>query len=385
MLLESIFLGEQTAQCYTEGIDYSPPKDAVNSEMFNEYFFSGTYPLAGNYSVLDDENTPMMVEGIDIENCDGASIADSLDNEKKSYAGSLNTCDRTSASTSKSPTNSPKLRHLNKAFPVHLEAATRSHLQQSNQVSPSNRCDTERTREQDILSTPIDDVELENKILARLAVRTIDRSLPVVIEEWEALPQIERAILLSYFESIYGNSLATTDTTCSFMLLESIVSRPLKIKRNEELLKKTVKKINGLMSKTFVDLNNLHHLEKEELEDIIFGAYFGQMAIESNLTNIFSSSLAFSQKSFITIVVNQRYAEDFEAIISTMYMPDFLKTRHDKVTKSIAFIRERLDVSYEHTNQGVSTDHIKRAPWSLNEIEAGIKLCQTLISRSKLY
>lgn len=384
MRLENLILREQTAQSYSEGIEYSPPKDIVDSEMFRIFFASGSYPLTGNGLEKDSLTISSTVDAKDIESCEVASMADTLEAEKKSDYGSLKTCAHTLASTSKSPTQGDHPIQLTKRTPNLLKAGNFSQYQLSNQISHTSRAKTEFISENEIFLRSFIDIELSNKNLAKLAIKIVDRSQPVTVEEWKALSQQEKVTLLSYLENIYDVNISDVHCPCTRELLEYILSQPLKAKRNEEKLKKTVKKVNSMIIKAFVGINNLQHLPEKDLEEAVFGAYFGDKTKGGNTINIFSSQQPFSQKTFGKVMSNHRYAEDFETIINTLYIPDFIKSRQKQVYKDMAFIRKKLDGNHENIDS-ILNDAIKRTPWSLPEIIEGVELCQTLISKSKLF
>lgn len=384
MRLENLVLREQTAQGYSEGIEYSPPKDIVDSEMFRTFFANGSYPLARNDLEKVSLTFPSIVDGSDVESCEVASIADSVETGKKSDYGSLKTCAHTLASTSKSPAQGDNVSQLAKRTPNLSKAGDFSQYQLTSQISPSNKANTEVISENEIFLRCFIDREISNKNLTKLAIRLVDRSQPMSCEEWKSLSQQEKATLLSYMEKIYDVDISGVQNPCTRELLDYILSKPLKAKRNDEKLKKTVKKVNSMITKAFIGINNLQHLPEKELEEAVYSAYFGNKTKGGNTINIFSSRQAFSQKVFGKVVSNQRYAEDFETIINTLYIPDFLKSRQKQVYKSIAFIRRKLDGHHENIDT-VLNEAIKRAPWTLSDIVEGVELCQTLISKSKLF
>ena len=383
MLLETLFLGEQNAQTYSEGIEYSPPKDAVDSAMFNEYFNGGSYPLTGKATGEAQEDTQCIVDAEVTDRAEVASISDSQESEKKSDSGSLLTCAQTASSSNKSLNIDIQKRQLSKRAPEMSETCSWNKLQLSGSMTPSDK-GSSHCQEKDMLLASLDISEASNQKLVWLAIRIIDRSSPILSEEWNNLSAQDQSVLLSYMENIYGIHLTSKKGISALEMLNALMESPAKAKRNEEKLKKTVKKINSMMTTTFVVINNLHHLTEEELEEIVFGAYFGQMAMEGSTTNIFSSNHAFSQRAFSKILGNHRYAEDFETILNSSYIPEFVKSRQEKIHKSINFIRKKLYASQEQAEHAISTDLIKRAPWSLSEVLEGVNLCQSLINRAKL-
>lgn len=384
MLLETLFLDEQTAQTYSEGIEYSPPKDAVDGAMFTLYFKDGSYPLSGKMAEEKGRDTHMILDRDEGQKAEVASDADSLDAEKHSDNGSLNTCDQTNSTSARSMNVDIKKGQLTKRMPHSSESSSWNNYQLSGSESSSVKA-SHPISVKDIFLHSLISSELSNQKLAWLAIRIIDKSSPILAEEWDIFSQEDQSVLISYMENIYGTRLTSKHNKDALDQLNGIMVKSPKNKRNEEKLKKIAKKVNSMMTQTFVSLNNLHHQTGDELEEIVFGAYFGQVAMEGSTTNIFSSNHAFSQKAFSKIVSKQRYAEDFETVLNTSYIPEFIKIRQEKVLKSIAYIRKRLFADQEQQESTITNDLIKRAPWALSEVLEGVKLCQSLINRSKLY
>ena len=380
MLLETLFLRDPYAQTYSESIEYSPPKDAIDSAMFNTYFNDGSYPLAGQIAEEQREDTQIMMDIEAAEKAELASTSDSQEMDKKSDAGSQRTCAGTATSRSNmSPKVNIQKRQLSKRGPEMSETNSSIKFHLSGSISPSHER-TAHFQEKDILINS----EISNQKMAWLSIRVIDRTSSILEEEWESLSYQDQSVLVSYMENIYGVHLKSKQGITALEKINNLVDSPPKAKRNEEKLKKTAKKINSMIANTFVAINNLHHFTEEELEEIIFSAYFGQMAYESNAINIFSSKLAFSQKAFARILENHRYAEDFETVLNTSYIPEFIKCRQEKVLRSICFLKKKMFTNQDQIENAISNDLIRRAPWSLSEILEGVNLCQSLINRSKI-
>lgn len=382
MLLETLFLAEQSTQTYSEDIEYSPPKDAVDSVMFIEFFADGSYPLSGKMAEDQSNNTHLKLTDETEDKGETSSASDSQDTEKDSEYGSLNTCDQTASSSTKSPNMGTHKWNLCKRKPELSETSSLSKLQLSGSTSPSGS-GISHDQEKDMFLMSLATTENANKKLTGLVIRIIDRTSPILREEWDCLSQQDQSVLFTYLENIYGSHLTSKKGIDSLDTINGLLTKRSKVKRNEEKLKKTVKKINSMMMKTFYFINNLHHLSDEELEAIIFGAYFGQKATEGTITNIFKSSQGFSQSTFIKILCNERYTEDFEAILNTSYIPEFIRLRHEKINRNLGYIRRRLLNDFDKTQPKAASKSIKRVPWPLTEILEGVNLCQKLIEKSK--
>lgn len=382
MLLNSLFSNDQTTPSCADDLDYySPPKDALDQEAFDAFFNGGSYPLADDGLKERCESLSINHESIFEDEADIAfSLAGSHEYETKSDAGSFNTCANT-INSSKCPRENIEQSQLTKRPPQTTHDRNWTQSLFSGDVSPSNRGMPSSQLE---ILPRVRNSELSVSKLASLAIRLIDRSSPILPEEWKELDQLEKDTMVSYMENIYCLNLTSKIGVGILDQLNEILIQPPPAKRNEEKLKKTVKKVNSLMTKTFINLNDLLHLSEEEREAAISAAYFGNEMQDSKIRGVFSDNHAFTQKAFSKIVANKRYAEDFEAVMNTYYIPDFIKSRQTLVFKSIAIIRRKLEAKNQKTDTSTS-ELIKRAPWSLSEILEGVKLCQKIINISALF
>lgn len=220
--------------------------------------------------------------------------------------------------------------------------------------------------------------DISNARVVKLAVRLIDHAAPISEEEWEALSPLDRLVLAHYLGSVFGLRVQPDlglDNPCS---LNQLLTLRLKGRRNEERLNKTAKRVNAMMARSFVDLNQLAHLDEDQLAAVLHTAYFGEQSTEEN---IFASGTGFSQKSFGRAVETARYAEDFETLLKSSYITEILKSRHSKVLKEVKWLKKNLQEGRDPANQA---EHNKRPPWLLEDIIEGAKLCQNIIDRSKI-
>ena len=389
MLLESVYVCNQTANGFCDGIAYSPPKDALDSTTFNSYFIDGSFPLP-EQKKMEVELEPQLHHG-SLENeltvrhtlTESEVFADLNDSEKHSVAGSLNTCAPTETS-SRSPKSNQCESPLSSKRPRIQKRMNLmdSDLSNSNDsVSMASSVDNQKEARLNSLIN----LEMANHRVTQLAIKIIDKKGPIIEEEWSQLSSLDQLILKIYVENIYGLHLTPKTSQELIVQLNKLIATEIKGKRNEEKLKKTVKKVNSMITHAFVNLNNLGHLEEQQLSSILFSAYFGHINNQNSeeaILNIFESNLAFSQKSFSKIVENQRYAEDFDTILKTTYVPSFVEDRQQKVLDSIYLIRQKIDGIADDRSLYLA-DIIKRSPWQLSEIIDGAKLCHSIIERSK--
>lgn len=392
MLLESVFVGNQAINGLFEGIQYSPPKDAMDSTTFTNYFVGGSFALPERQQSMELEREPTQVQGTLIDELSNSghqyeseTTSDPNDAEKYSVAGSLNTCAPTDTrSTSPKSTYTMK-DSVKRGFRTEKKHSLMT-VELSNDDGLRNRAHSQYSQrdEKEVFLNSLLCTEISNQRVTKMALKMIDRLGFITEEEWQEMTTVDQVVLKSYVENIYGFNLTPNDSQELLVQLNNIIAVEPKGKRNEEKLKKTVKKVNSMITKAFVNINNLHHFDENQLSEILYSAYFGHLQkTEDSLINIFANSLAFSQKAFSKIVENQRYAEDFETILKSSYVPDFIKGRQDKVLKSISLIRRKIEFNTE-ADSGSLNDLIKRTPWQLSEIVDGAKLCQSIIEKSKL-
>ena len=394
MLLESLAIHSQTLLSL-DTIQYSPPKDAMDISIFNSYFKTGSYSLPeSNNSHLHEHEESTQVQDQMIDELPSTfnlsysdPIQDSINFDKLSVADSNNTCAQTNNSSSNLSTNSnyeySPLKSRNHRSGKKSERKSLD-LGEENEVLRDTVISVFNQRDIPINSFLMTD--LSNKRIAKIAIQIIDRQELICEQEWSELMDIDHKTLVAYIENIYGIHLTYSNSTTLLNTLNSMMQVKSKGKRNEEKLKKTVKKVNNMITGAFVKINNIHYLEDDQLADILFSAYF-QIGVTTekcidSVDNIFLHSLAFSQKAFCKIVKNTRYADDFEAILRTTYVSEFIKGRHDKVQKSIAFLRKKIECSDE-TSSKLQTDIIKRTPWQISEIIDGVSLCLKIIELSR--
>jgi hypothetical protein len=388
MLLESVFTGNQTVNTFCDGIDYSPPKDAIDSTTFNSYFVGGSFPLTDQQPQEVEKESTQILGSIQNELSLGSSQigeadggAELMDAEKYSAAGSLNTCAQTAETWSSSPKStyegSPVARRGNR---IEKKNSCIS-IQLSNECTARSRT-TSQGDEKEVFLNSLLCTEIANQRVSKIALKMIDRLGFIGEEEWAQMTQADQLVLRFYVENIYSLHLTPNDGSDLLCQLNDIIAVEPKGKRNEEKLKKTVKKVNSMITRAFVSLNNLHHLDETILSEILFAAYFGGPQAGEGTVNIFANSLAFSQKAFSKIVENQRYAEDFATILHTSYVSEFIKNRQEKVLRSVSLIRKKLESNSENES-GSLNDLIKRMPWQLSEIIDGAKLCHSIIEKNK--
>ena len=388
MLLESVSVGDQVFCCLGEGIQYSPPKDPIDSISFNSYFVSGSYPIPekahmqveidGTFTeenFCGDQHSEFSQTETD---CTGPG--NMVDAEKYSVTGSLNTCAHTEASLyspqptpKRSPqTAQPKKSDINSEW-MKLELST---------------CSSSRGRagsqggETEIFLNSLNSSELAIERLASLALKIVDRKGFILENEWNCLSQFDQTVLKVYIENVYGLQFQSTDSLSLLSQLNNLISFVPKGKRNEERLKKTVKKVNSMITKSFAKINNLNNVGEEQLSDILFSAYFGEDASQA-FVNVFADSSSLSQKTFSKIVENKRYADDFMTLLRTSYLQEVIKQRQDKVIKILTQIKKKVLLNEDLG--GVSlTDIFKQPPWPMSDILDGAKLCYSIIERIQL-
>ena len=391
MLLESVFVGHQVLNGLFEGIQYSPPKDAMDSSTFTTYFAGGSFPLPEQQRMEMEMEPTQVLGSLNDElssSChqhESEATADLNDAEKYSVAGSLNSSAPTDT-CSTSPKSTYTMRGSGKrGFRTDKKHSLMT-VELSNGDGPRSRTHSQHFKcdEKEVFLNSLLCTEISNKRVTKMVLKMIDRLGFISEEEWEEMTTVDQLVFKSYVENIYGLNLTPNDSQDLLIQLNNIIALEPKGKRNEERLKKTVKKVNSMITKAFVNINNLHHFDENQLSNVLFSAYFGHLQkTEDSLINIFANSLAFSQKAFSKIVENQRYAEDFETILRTSYVSDFVKGRQDKVLKSISLIRRKIEFNSD-AESGSLIDLIKRAPWQLSEIIDGAKLCQSIIEKGKL-
>lgn len=380
MLLNSLFLNDPTTPNCADTFDYySPPKDSLDCETFESCFFQGSYPLAEDCLKERCEALSMIFDGTFADEAEVASTAGSLEIEGKSDVGSFNTCALT-INSSKGHKVEFENTQLAKRPPDSAGGRKWTQGLFSGESTPSTK---DLPIKGEVFSK-VTSSEFSVSKLTALAIRLIDRSAPILVEEWEEMGQLEKDTFVSYMENIYSLNLTSKQGVGILDQLNQLVNKPPAAKRNEEKLKKTVKRVNHLMTNAFLSLNDLDHLPEEERVQAICSAYFGSEGDSASKCSIFSDNHAFTQKAFSKIVTNKRYAEDFEAILNSFYIPDFVKSREELVFKSIVNIMKRLE--NKQAKPDIKTSElIKRAPWSLTEIVEGVKLCQKFINSTKLF
>ena len=280
MLLESVFVGNQAVNTFCDGIDYSPPKDAMDSTTFNSYFVGGSFPLADQQPLEAERESNETPGSIHNELSQSSILADAemsaemLDAEKHSVAGSLNTSVQTAETWSSSPKSSYESSPVAKCGHRTEKKNSCISLQLSNSGTVRSRTTSQGDEKQVFLSSILF-TDIANQRVAKIALKMIDRSGFITEQEWSQMTPVDQLVLRFYVENIYGLHLTPNYGALSMCQLNDIVAIEPKAKRNEEKLKKTVKKVNSMITKAFVSLNNLYHLDEIVLSEILFAAYFG--------------------------------------------------------------------------------------------------------------
>lgn len=376
MLFESLFLCENVAQTCSDIDGYSVTTNDIDSDMFNEYLNKGLYPLSRKPS------TDMQVDLCDFKEfthheknenkeTDYNTRDESTKTSKTSFPSTLTTTTMTAHTTSpflkKRPPGSFDI------FDTDQGSTSQMDLSQST-----------NTDEKHFLALLIGD-ELSNAKLAKLAIKIIDRSSCISFQEWNGLNKNEQLTLAIYLENIYDLNVNCRYGDDALMQLNRLMQIPGKGKRNEEKWKKTVKNVNKLMTRTFVHLNGLHQLTAGELEVAFYNAYFDRSEGQDKIIDTLGCSQDFSQKVFKQIIRNQRYAEDFEAVLSNTYIVEFVRSRQETICKSMGMIKKKLfSISDKEQESTLACKKlIKRAPWDIAEVIDGARLCKSLISKSR--
>lgn len=367
--------------------------------MFNSYFFGEIEP---NTDKLSGENcmkhtqefssSPNQQTNLEEE---VKSSIDSSEDRKHSDADSTKTCAQTMNSLDQNFKSTQKFCvNISKRSPRRSSIKT---ISTDDYTASNYSLPIEKTTKSDLSSClQYDSTSEDTRIgyIARLAIKVLDHESPIFKHEWDELCPTERIILRVYLEGIYNVNFQFSGDDALLCQINDSGIHLTKAKRNEEKLKKIMKKVNRMMVTTFVSINNLEKMGADQLTDIIFGAYFGNQNLnkieDQDIPNIFDQHQAFTQKAFKLIASNRRYTEDFETIMRSTYIPEFIRSRHIKVCKNIAVIKRKvktalkLDSGKKQDSFSISTpDIVKRAPWTLSDVISGMCLCQSIISSSQ--
>lgn len=382
MSVKLLFLGTATREDIWEDIEYSPPKDPMDISNFNDIFASGSYSLPEEQKVEKDSHlvhqakrfcmraeTPAgkpepRVGSEDLRNADLLSDSESLKNGAQTAT--------TASPLSTYSTHGSSL--LRKRSPQKAEWV-------ASQVSITEYLLPEPSREtgdKDLFVKVIIGADLANERVAKLAIRVLDQKSSISDEEWHLLSFEDRYILVSYLMPKYGLPVPKNLSLDSPRSLNELLTMKLKGRRNEEKLNRTVKHVNCLIAQSFSSLNQLEDLEPEQLATILQQAYFGGSVGQE--TNIFAPVKVCSQKGFGKAVTNERYAEDFQAMLNNSYMEDFLISRKRKTLKEVKTLRRKLEEGKDIAIQ----EHNKRPHWMLTDIVEGAILCQNIIEKKQI-
>lgn len=400
MLLESLVSGYSYLDLYSEDLPYTPPKNLMNTSMFNNHFSEVELTNDDKLLVENCMNnthafcpTSMLTANFE-EGAEIRSFIDSFDDTKYSDADSIQTCAQTLDSLLSSPkSNNGLSEKLTKRSPKKSPAKTILTEEENN--SNSSHLLLQQVPKFGLGTTLKDDLAFEIasvKRIARLALKVLDHEVQILQQEWDELYPTEKNILRIYLEGIYNMNFKISGDGTLLKQINNVGMKLPKCKRNEEKLKKTVKKVNKMIVNTFVSINHLEEVAPDQLATIIFEAYSGnpkQITPENlDVVNIFDHRQSFTQKAFRQIISNRRYAEDFLSILKSNYIREFIKSRNNKVCKSIALIKKKLEdallqnVGIQQDTVKISTpDIVKRAPWALSDIIAGMFLCESIIHK----
>ena len=237
----------------------------------------------------------------------------------------------------------------------------------------------EKGTEKEVFVNSVFGDDIASERICRLAIRIIDQNREDVVQdkEWLLLSETDRLTLATYLAQVFGQRLQTEPYLETPAIVNDMLEFKVKERRNEERLNKTVKTVNSLMVLRFASINGLDINDEEQLNMALQNAYMD----ESCKVDIFSAKTVFSQKSFSEALRNVKYAEDFEAILKKSYIAECLLERKHKVLKEIKSLRKSLQQGHALKAQ---TDHNKRAPWLLEDIVEGAKLCQDIIDRTNI-
>ena len=381
MAKKALFLNTGDIEGFWEGVEYTPPKNAVDIGHFNDFLTAGSFSLP-DYQILEGEQefnlSGSPKEFLFKEESPPASFKmnfskhEPFEADRYSVADSLKAGAYTATTASPESTHSTHSGHLSKRSPKKSDWMTLK-AQESKDLQ-SNGGDLGNTRNEFV--NTIFATDIANERIAKLALRLMDRAGPILDREWSLLSLMDRLTLATYLAQVYCLRSLMQSNFDSPAELNELLSVKIKGRRNEEKLNKSVKRVNAMIARSFADLNGLGDLDDETLSGVLQEAYFGKIDEGA----VFGINTLYSQKSFGKAVENARYAEDFEAVLKSSYIEELLRSRYQKVLKEVRSQRKSLQ---EGRDPALQTDHSKRSPWLLEDIIDGAKLCQNIIDRQR--
>lgn len=382
MAKKALFLNTGDIEGFWEGVEYTPPKNAVDIGNFNDFLTAGSFSLP-DFKILEGERefnlSGSPKEFLFKEETPPAPVKMSfakqepIEADRFSVADSLKAGAYTATTASPESTYSTRSGHLSKRSPKKSDWMTLK--VQENEDLQSNTVDM--GNDKNVFVNTIFGTDIANERITKLALRLIDQAGPIRDHEWFMLSVLDRIILTTYLAQMYSLSLLTQSNFDSPAELNQLLSVKLKGRRNEEKLNKTVKRVNAMIARSFADLNGLDDVDDETLSGVLQAAYFGEI----DESKVFGINTVFSQKSFGKAVENARYAEDFKAVLKSSYIGELLRSRHQKVLKEVKSLRKSLQ---DGRDPALQLDHSKRSPWLLEDIIDGAKLCQNIIDRRRV-
>lgn len=367
-----------------EVADYSPPKDAIDLVNFNDFLASGSYSLPDlqilevNPCLPSPPKNFFLLEGTPTAKVKAQAAIETVEVDRFSVADSLKTSAQTANTTAPGSTygsdSSSNLRKRNSQAEG-IDKWLNKQILNDEVYSGTIKA---KSKENNVFFNSVFGTDISTERIAKIAIRLIDHTSPILDQEWSLLTPLDRTTLAVYLAQVYGLKPQNPPDLNTPATLNQLLSFKLKGRRNEEKLNKTVKRVNNMIARSFADLNGLSDLDEFELAEILQAAYFGEASAEGN---VFAPNAGFSQKSFGKTVETARYAEDFEAMLKSSYIAELLRSRHQKVLKEVKALRKNLQEGRDPQTQ---LEHNKRSPWLLEDIIDGAKLCQNIIDRKKI-
>lgn len=382
--LKILMISEKESSDFWGERDFSPPKDPLDLVRFQDYLASGSYVLPEHKIMEVNACAPSPQKSFftkadppTVKVKENTSKCELNESDLLSVAESLATGTQTVVTTCPNSTyGSESSSILRKRNPKAAENFGWK-MKNFNEWNQSLWTVSHSPEEKDLFLDSIFGKDIANYRVVQLSIRIIDGAGPILSREWSILSDEDRILLATYLAQVFGQKPQNIPDLTTPQLLNSLLSIKLKSRRNEERLNKTVKRVNYLMAQSFANLNKIE-LQADSLASLMQNAYFAKANLK---LEVFAQNTGFSQKSFGEAVKNTRYAEDFEAVLKKSYIPEMVASRRHRVLKEIRSIRKALQEGHDPISQ---IDHNKHAPWLLEDIVEGAKLCQNIIERQKV-
>lgn len=196
----------------------------------------------------------------------------------------------------------------------------------------------------------------------------------------------ESISLISNFSfMIYAQKLSADSLQENLDSLNVSISTNLeKKKRNEERIKYVFKRVNKIILKKFMEVNELPNEDEIDAMHKILKKYFGprveqepKTQLSRYFTLLFKPSNMY-RNDLKDVFSHPSYLQDFKKALENEFVSEFKKKRQFKIQAYMKDLINEMSYSMDKSDPSILQKKVSRLPWSLDEVEKGIQLFQDI-------